>query len=242
MPHLSLDHCAEPFAGTLGVMLYPGTDDADQRKARAFATQFLAEPFRRFLTAGHTLAPEKLADLLQNGGEPLIDLEKRWQGGLEVGEMFKALFALACTRPELCSWNNAAKIYVQVSTTQKSRGTRSFLYDVKKQFGSVAHLWGAWCIREGQFTAQPGVGYSGFDDFRAYLTEAEILRDFGQHWRAKRKKSKPLLPPDLWRATDNWFLRERKPGWPNTGMIPYLSLPDNLLKDLKPSGRPRKQP
>jgi hypothetical protein len=36
MPILPLDY-PEPFAATLGVMLYPATDEADARKARAFA-------------------------------------------------------------------------------------------------------------------------------------------------------------------------------------------------------------
>ena len=34
MPILPLDH-PEPFAAVLGVMLYPGTDEDDRRKARA---------------------------------------------------------------------------------------------------------------------------------------------------------------------------------------------------------------
>jgi hypothetical protein len=47
MPILPLDH-PEPRAATLGVMLYPGEDKADQKCARAYAAQFLAEPLRLF--------------------------------------------------------------------------------------------------------------------------------------------------------------------------------------------------
>jgi hypothetical protein len=47
MPILPLDH-PEPFAATLGVMLYPGTDNDDPLKARAFAAQWLATPVRRY--------------------------------------------------------------------------------------------------------------------------------------------------------------------------------------------------
>ena len=47
MPVLPLEHF-EPFAATLGVMLYPGLDEDDQRKARAFAAQWLALTVRRF--------------------------------------------------------------------------------------------------------------------------------------------------------------------------------------------------
>ena len=41
MPILPLDY-PEPFAATLGVMLYPGTEEADRPKARAYASQYLA--------------------------------------------------------------------------------------------------------------------------------------------------------------------------------------------------------
>jgi hypothetical protein len=54
VPSLPLDH-PEPFLATLGVMLYPATDGDDPPKARAFAAQWLAEPFRRFHEAGYKL-------------------------------------------------------------------------------------------------------------------------------------------------------------------------------------------
>ena len=44
----------------------------------------------------------------------------------------------------------------------------------------------------------------GYPDFQSFLAEAEILRDFGQKWRPERKKSKPLLPPDVWGVPENW--------------------------------------
>ena len=59
MPILPLDH-PEPLAATLGVMHYPGTNDDDPRKARAFAAQFLAEPIRRAYAEGHSLSYETL--------------------------------------------------------------------------------------------------------------------------------------------------------------------------------------
>ena len=41
MPVLPLDY-TEPFAATLGLMLYPGINELDRRDARAFAAQSLA--------------------------------------------------------------------------------------------------------------------------------------------------------------------------------------------------------
>ena len=62
MPILPLDR-PEPFAATLGVMLYPGTNKADRAKARAFASWWLATPLERFHAAGHRLPYEELAQI-----------------------------------------------------------------------------------------------------------------------------------------------------------------------------------
>ena len=65
MPVLPLDH-PEPFAATLGVMLYPGTDEDDCRKARAFAAHWIAEPFRSFHEAGYQLSYDDLARIMMD--------------------------------------------------------------------------------------------------------------------------------------------------------------------------------
>ena len=238
MPVLPLDH-PEPFAATLGVMLYPG-DGRDRRKARAFAAQYLAEPLRQFHEAGGRLDYEALLQITTDTGERLDDLDKRWWGGSATGELFKALFILAKTEPSLASWSNAIKIVEIVANREKVSGTRSSLWKVRSQFITVAHLWGAWSIREREFTSKPEIGYDGYADFQSFLTEAEILRQWGQSWRATRDKADPPLPEDVWRVPDGWQPLERQPGWPDTGKIPHLTLPEDLLQSLKPAGRPKR--
>ena len=75
MPILPLDH-PEPFAATLGVMLYPAMDKADPAKARAFAAQWLGEPLRRLREAGHLLTYDALERIAIDAGQPLIDLDE----------------------------------------------------------------------------------------------------------------------------------------------------------------------
>jgi hypothetical protein len=239
MPILPLDH-PEPFAATLGVMLYPGTDEDDRRKARAFAAKWLAEPIRRFREVGGRLSIDELERLVMDGGALLSDLDDRWWGGLATGELFKALFILAKNKPALASWENAIRIYEISAKRAGSSGSRTELYQERSRFLSVAHLWGAWCIREGKFEARPELGYDGRADFQCFLAEAEILRDFGQWWRRSRAKSEPPLPPEVWCVASDWEPPPRQYGWPNTGMIPDLLLPDDLMAGLKPPGRPRK--
>jgi hypothetical protein len=239
MPILPLDH-PEPFAATLGVMLYPGTNEDDRRKARAFAAQWIAEPLRRFHEAGHQLSYNALARIAEDSGIPLTDLEDRWQGGNAVGELFKTVYILAKDAPTLASWEHAITVYKMSAKRAGSTGSRADLWKKISRFRSVAHLWGAWSIREGKFGGRPELGYDGWSDFQAFLTEAEILRDFGQRWRPPRAKSNPPLPPDVWCVPANWDPPPRQAGWPNTGMIPDLKLPDDVMAKLKPPGRPSK--
>ncbi|MHA1567048.1 MAG: hypothetical protein ACTSX7_17185, partial [Alphaproteobacteria bacterium] len=80
MPNLPLNH-PEPFAATLGVMLYPGTDEADTRKEKAFAAHYLAEPIRRLHQTGGTLSNDTLAQIVMDAGKRLDNLDKRWWRG-----------------------------------------------------------------------------------------------------------------------------------------------------------------
>jgi hypothetical protein len=246
MPILPLDH-PEPFAATLGVMLYPRTDEADAAKARAFASQWLATPLERFHAAGYRLAYEQLAQISESAGEPLTDLAQRWWGGTATGELVKAYFALSCTdfdlgrtnRP-LASWNNAVRVVELAASRARARGSRTSFWEAKAYFQTVAHLWGAWSIREGKFEERPEVRYDGYAEFQSFLTEAEILRDWGQNLRLRREGATPALPAEVWRVPDDWRPLPRQPDWPETGRIPYLALPADLLASLNPAGRPRK--
>jgi hypothetical protein len=110
----------------------------------------------------------------------------------------------------------------------------------KSRFLTVAHLWGAWCVRKGEFLAHTDVGYDGYADFQSFLTEAEILRHWGQSWRHDRAKADPPLPPEVWRVPEDWEPPERQPDWPPTGRIPRMTLSEELLADLRPAGRPKK--
>lgn len=237
MPVIPIDH-PEPFAATLGIMLFPGQDEPDRRKAKAFAAHYLAEPIRRLCAADCTLSYEALARIAMDAGERLEDLDKRWWGGTATGELFKTFFALANTNEALASWNNAIRIAQLVAAHAKVSGARTALWQERTGFLSVAHFWGAWCIREGQFTTRPETGYDGCSDFQSFLAETEILRQWGQKWRPSRDKGEPPLPSDVWHVPEDWHPLIRQPGWPSTGMIPDLTLREELLAELRPAGRP----
>lgn len=230
MPILPLDH-PEPFAATLGVMLYPGTDNNDPLKARAFASRWLARPIQCCEAAGHKISRDDLLRIAMDAGQRLDDLDERWWDGTATGQLFKTLCALFNTDPALATWNNAIKIAEVVAARARTSGSRSLLWKARHRFLSVAHLWAAWAIREAKFDTRPKRGYI---DFQLFLAEAEILRDFGQTWRSARAKSGSLLPLDIWKVPENWKPAIHHPE------IPFFTLPEYLFSELKPAGRPRK--
>jgi hypothetical protein len=238
MPNLPLDH-PEPFAATLGVMLYPSADEDEQRKARAFASQYLAEPLRRFDEAGFQLPYASLVRVAMDSGYPLNDLDERWRGGVAIGELFKTLYVLAKDDPKKASWENAIRIYELSAIRAGVPASRSSLWKTKTRYISVAALWGAWQIREGRFGSCPEREFDGFDDFQFFLAEAEVLRDFGQRWRPPRAKSVPPLPRDVWRVPRHWKPPLGQSPW-STGSPPNITLPEDLVTGLKPAGRPAK--
>ena len=123
MPLLPLDH-PEPFAATVGVMLYPGIDEHDQRRARAFASWWLAEPLFRYYQAGHRLSYEALQRIALDRGELLNDLDKRIWDGSATGELLKTLWALYNTDDKLTSWSHAIDIAESVAGRSRSTSNR----------------------------------------------------------------------------------------------------------------------
>ena len=206
MPILPLDH-PEPFAATLGVMLYPGTDNDDPLKARAFASHWLATPIQRYEKAGHKISRDVLLRIAIDGGHELDDLGKRWRGGIATGELFKTLWALFNTDRALATWNNAIKI----AELQRREPDKRFPFiavggETSLSFGRPP--LGSLGYPQCKFDTRPEQGHA---DFQLFLAEAEILRDFGQRWRPARANSEPLLPPDIWNVPENWRPAIRHP-------------------------------
>ena len=175
-------------------------------------------------------SPDAASKANMRDSAPLLpDLDKRWWGGSATGEVFKILHILAHTHPELASWDNAIDYAEMIAARDKVKGARTNLWEARKRFLSVAHLWGAWSFRERRIDGAAG--------FQSFMTQAEDLRLWGQAWRSPRAKSKPLLPPDIWRAPDEWKPPKPWPDWPET----HFALDPLLVATLKPAGRPRKR-
>ena len=189
MPILPVDY-PEPFVAVLGTMLYPNEGEDAQR--RAVAAHYLAEPIRRLEAAGGVLAYDDLLRIAKDGGTRLDDLDQRWWDGTVIGELFKVLFALAIHNPERASWEYAARIVEASAAKAKVYGSRTSIMEAKRRFLSVAHLWGAYSIRGRKWQERVDVDYSFGDDVESFLAEAEILRRWGQTWRAGAARTPEL--------------------------------------------------
>jgi hypothetical protein len=170
-------------------------------KAREFAAQFLAKPYREFRAAGHRLTHEAVEQLLVDSAERLTDLDAAGGKARQLVSYFKTFFALYNTRPALASWNNAIRIACAVADRSGAKGSRTEMLAALRGFLPVAHLWAAWCIRERKIRKHLADGYA---DFLSLLAEAEELRAWGQNRRQSRAKSKPPLPAEVWRVPEGW--------------------------------------
>lgn len=242
MPYLPVDHL-EPLAAILGVMYYPGFDIESRAKARSFtATFLLAKPLRDFFESGGELRQEDFTSLALDAGIPTDDWQERHFAGTATGQLLKVHFALYRTDRGIASWANAQRIAELVTREHRIPGSPTSMYKLRGPMMTVAHLWGAWCLREGRWTTDPDVGYDGWHDVQSFIAEAEAFRVWGQTWRQSRAKSKPPLPQDAWETPPTWAPPKRQPGWPRTGGIPDIGIDPDLIcrAGIRPSGRPQK--
>ena len=139
----------------------------------------------------------------------LEDLDERWWEATTTGELLKTVWALYNTNRALASWNNAVKLARVVAARAKRPGakppvSRSVYWAARRRYLAVAHLWAAWCIREGRFGTRPEIGYDGYAEFNSFLAESEIIRRWGQAYLSSRKSSVPILPSELWYVGEDW--------------------------------------
>lgn len=238
MPNLPL-YGPQPLIATIGVMLYPGLDEEDRRKAAAYAAHFRNPAYRQFLEHGGQLSPE-IETSLNEDDQLARDHKTRWKAGLAVGNLTKVLFGLMQTQPEVASWNHAIDVVSRANASNKLPASLSYLWDAKAQFLTVAHLWGAWCVREGKFLNRPDIGYDLATDFQYFLYEAELLRYFGRTYHQDRDKAEPFLPDEAWHVPHEWEGPEYQAEWPERpGEKLHYVLPAELIEHMRPGGRPK---
>lgn len=229
----------EPFAATLGVMLYPD----EPQKAEAYAKWFLSRAIQKEIADGHKVAFETIRKFADADLPCKRDVDLRLRMGFAVGNLLKVAFAIWGTDKRLVSWRNAQKIVANETGNSESKAGMKSLEAWRLRFMPVAHLWGAFELR-GRIIVPPGItDFDGNLEFLYFLAEAECLRAWGQSFVAPRAKAVPLLPKRMWRTPIDWVAPRPNfegPG-PAKGIIPATELFPEQAALLNPPGRPRKK-
>lgn len=234
----------EGLVGTFAAMLYPD----DEALREAFTAKALCEMTARCaVNNGKDVAvpPEVLLAALQAEENPFRAAEAltragkfvgRWYEGTVAGAQVEMVWALAHHAPQQASRRKAVYLMEIQATKDKRPGTKSQFGDIWSQYQPVAHLWAAFNTRRHRFRRIDEVGYTAWKDFEAFITEAEIYREWGENHYAppKQKKRTPLLDPALtWKPPPNWVLTwHMSLGWPPPPTVPPFSLAEWMIEAL----------
>ena len=115
-------------------MPYPGQDESDQRRARAWGAQYLAEPVRRIREEGGSIAESMLAQLHADSGMPLESVKLRWRDGIAMGQMLGLYFKQRKLAPSSLRGRTQCGRWARTpeSTTQASRIVRRGLEQCRR--------------------------------------------------------------------------------------------------------------
>ena len=248
MPELKLDGL-EPWADTLAIMLYPG--EGEERLRRGWTAKHWARFYADAASKGIlSLGAETLAELLtetsfhndQNG-----DMRERGRQGFIAGQTLLVAMATAETASKSASWNEAAKF---MGWSQLA--ARTAVFEARARFGSVAHLWAAWIMRDQRFWEAPAIGYTFLTDLAVFIREAETILEWGVTFKLPRQKAAPLLElasawrtPDEWRPPLEWLPNSPREAWPRDGEVRRFMLPPEWqvrVGKSAPKGRAGRKP
>ena len=159
---------------------------------------------------------------------PPDEIATRQDKGLAAGEQLKVLFALAQTEPKCASWNAVTQLVKR--QTEKSR---SYLYDPRRAFLPVIHLWAAFILRDQRCHADAARGYRAIDDLYMFISDAMALLQWSTEFRLCRKKAEPTLNRQtvtFWTPPPEWSPPLPRPGWPRDGRLRGICLEEGWVR------------
>jgi hypothetical protein len=221
-------------------MIFPN----DVEKGRIFVAWFLSQgPLRKLHTDGHQISPEWHLDVTKDAGEfwrVRDEVGKNEMQGAAVGEIIQSLWALICSHRAVASIGGAIEVVESLVAKNGPRSDRSTFREHLSALQPVLHLWGAWAIRRRKWIEDASQGYTARLDVRAFITEAEALREQLLLWNGARTNPSSLLQKDFLCPYAGWIPFENESL--KTGFIPGLALMPGDVPDRKPLGRPKLRP
>jgi hypothetical protein len=223
MPYLNLTS-GEPWAETWGVMHFPD----DETKRRGYIARLWAGFYPEYEAAGvgEPLPRPVLLSVMKGAAAASIEISEvkhcRKQA-LFAGEWLKVLMAVAETHPQHASWNMTERLVERHAKT-----TRSALYEARRKFFPVIHLWTAFMLRDQRWHDDPSCSYTALDDLNVFITEAMALLQWGTSFKLRRAKAEPVLnrnKVDFWIPPPSWIPPVARPEWPRDGRVRAFQLP-----------------
>jgi hypothetical protein len=239
MPYLNLAG-GEPWAETWGVMLFP--DDEAKRRAFIAGLWLGFYPIYEKAGAGEPVSRSVLLSVMEAAAATAVERDEiadRRYKGLAAGDQLRVLFAVAHTEAKRASWNSATRL-VEWQTGK----SRAYLYQARRVFLPVIHLWAAYILRDQRCQADESRDYRPIDDVQIFIAEAMALLQWGTQFKLARGKAAPTLDRqkvDFWTPSPDWSPPTARPEWPRDGRLPAVRVREDWVRRLR--GRPpRKKP
>jgi len=238
MPYLNLAQ-GEPWAETWGTMHFP----EDEAKRRSYIARLWSRfyPIYEKTGAGEPLPRSVLLAVMEAAEATPVERDEimdRRLKGLAAGELLRVLFTIAQTERKRASWNAAARLAEW--NTGKSR---AYLYDARREFLPVIHLWAAFILRDKRFYGDESGGYTAIDDLHTFIAEAMALLQWSMHFKLPRNKAEPTLnrqTVDFWTPPPVWSPPIPRPEWPRDGRLSAVSLDKNWMRRTRSKPARRK--
>jgi hypothetical protein len=216
VPNLSLE----------AVMIFPN----DLAKAKAWVGWKLAGgPLGAFRARGHFLPATEIVDIAADAAlfSDYSDEAKQNEfKGSAVGTVVTALWVLIHQETKRASWERAIQRAEKLGTEHGCRTGKSSLRAYLSEFSPVLHLLGAWQLRKCRWIVDNSVGYTAPIDASFFVAESRLLLGMLREWSERRAFSEKILSSTKFIGGMNWMPPEHVRGWPETGRIYPVLVPE----------------
>jgi hypothetical protein len=215
-----------PNLSLRAVMIFPN----DLAKAKALVGWKLAGgPLGAFGARGHFLPAAEIVDIAADAAlfSDYSDEAKQneWKGSA-VGSVVTTLWVLIHQETKRASLERAIQRAEKLGIEHGCRTSKSSLRAYLREFSPVLHLWGAWQLRKCRWFVDNAVGYTASIDARFFVAESLLFLRMLREWSERRAFPEDILSSAKFIGGMNWMPPEHVGGWPETGRLYPVLVPE----------------
>jgi hypothetical protein len=116
---------------------------------------------------------------------------------------------------------------------RQTKKSRAYLYDARRAFLPVIHLWAAFILRDQRCHTDEACRYRAIDDLHVFIGEAMALLQWSTKFRLPRDKAEPTLnrqTVDFWTPPAEWSPPTARPTWPRNGRLRGIYLGEDWVR------------